>query len=154
MRVCMSLVACAVFGAAGTVAIAQQATKVPILETYKGTVANTTKPELKTHFIASEDDWKTVWTKINPKAKLPAVDFSKHLLLVTQQDAADPNRSNLSVTKDDKGVVGYIVSSTLIGFEASDRTTYQFYKVSREGVTGVRRYDGAQKKTVVDPLPK
>ncbi len=95
-------------------------------------------------------EWKEAWAKVNPKEKLPEVDFAKHFLLVSAQDAADPNRRGASVLKDDKGVVTVSEISTLIGFKPSDQTIYHFYKVSREGVTGVRRFDPAQKKLVVD----
>jgi hypothetical protein len=55
---------------------------------------------------------------------------------------------------EQEGVVTVRETSTLIGFTPSDRTLYLFYKVSREGVTGVRRFDPAQKKSVVVRLPK
>jgi hypothetical protein len=154
MRTCQFLTACVFAGIAGAVALAQAGEKLPILDTFQGTVANDKKPELKTGFIAAEAGWKEVWAKVNPKEKLPAVDFAKHILLVSTQDAADPNRRSASVLKDDKGVVRLIETSTLIGFKASDQTIYRFYKVSREGVTGVRRFDPAQKKAVIDPLPQ
>jgi hypothetical protein len=154
MRACKFLTACVFVGVACAAALAKPGEKLPILATSQGTVANDKKPELKTGFIAAEADWKAVWAKVNPKEKLPAVDFAKHFLLVATHDAADPNRRFVSVLKDDKGVVTLNVGSTLIGFKASDRTVYTFYKVSREGVTGVRRFDPAQKKAVVDPLPK
>jgi hypothetical protein len=136
------------------VALAQAGQKLPILETFQGTVANDKKPALKTDFIATEADWKVVWAKVNPKEKLPAVDFAKHFLLVNMQDPADPNKRSFSIHKDDKGVVSLNGISTLIGFQASNQTTYRFLKVSRDGVTGVRRFDPAQNKMVVDPLPK
>ena len=154
MRTCKFLTAWLIVGVAGAVAAAQPREKLTVLDTFQGTVANDKKPALKTDFIASEAEWKEVWAKINPKEKLPAVDFAKHFLLVTTKDPADPNKGGLSVFKDDKGVVNLTVISTLIGFQPSDQTTYRFHKVSREGVTGVLRFDPAQKKMVVDPLPK
>jgi hypothetical protein len=141
-------------GITGAVALAQPGNKLPILDTFQGTVANEKKPDLKTGFIAAEADWKAVWARVNPKETPPAVDFTKHFLLVSTQDAADPNRRGTSVVKDDKGVVSLREVSTLVGFRPSDRTIYRFHKVSREGVTGVRRFDPAQKKSVVDPLPR
>jgi hypothetical protein len=135
-------------------ALGQAGEKLAILETYQGTVANDKKPALKTGFIATEADWKNVWAKVNPKEKLPAVDFAKHFLLVTMQDPADPNKRSMSVLKDDKGIVTVNEISTLIGFQASGQTTYRFHKVSREGVTAVSRFDPAKMKMVVDPLPK
>jgi hypothetical protein len=154
MRACRILTVCVFVGIASAQAPAQPGRQVPILETFQGTVANATKPELKTGFIAAEADWQAVWARVSPKEKPPAIDFTKHFLLVSTQDAADPNRRRASAVKDDKGVVTLTEVSTLIGFEASDRTIYRFHKVSREGVTGVRRFDAAQKKPVVDPLPK
>ena len=146
------LTACVFVVVAG--ALAQAEEQLPILDTYQGKVANDKKPELKTGFVATEATWKEVWAKVNPKEKRPGVDFTKHFLLVGTQDAADPNRRSASVVKDDKGVVTVREISTLIGFKPSDRTIYRFYKVSREGVTGVRRFDPVQKKQLVDPLPK
>jgi hypothetical protein len=154
MRACNFLTACVLVGVAGAVAPAQPGKKLPILDTFQGTVANDKKPQLKTGFIASEADWKGVWAKVNPKEKPPAVDFTKHVLLVTTHDAADPNRRFVSLLKDDKGVVTVSEGSTLIGFQASDRTVYSFHKVAREGVSSVRRFDPAQKQRVVDPLPR
>lgn len=153
MCTCKFLTACVLLGVAAAAALAQPGDKLPILDTFQGTVANHKKPELKTGFIATEADWKQVWAKVNSKEKLPAVDFAKHFLLVSTQDAADPNHRSASVLKDDKGVVTVIETSTLIGFTPSDQTIYRFYKVSREGVTGMRRFDPAQKKAVIDPLP-
>jgi hypothetical protein len=154
MRTCKFLTACVFLVVAGAVALAQPGEKLPILDKFQVTVANDKKPELKTNFVATEKEWKAVWEKVNPKEKLPEVDFAKHFLLVTTQDAADPNKSSVSASKDDKGVITVSVISTLIGFKASDQTIYRFHKVSREGVTGVQRFDPAQKKMVVDPLPK
>jgi hypothetical protein len=154
MRTCKFVTACVLLGVAGAVALAQPGEKLPILDTFQVTVANDKKPTLKTGFIATEKEWEEVWAKVNPKEKLPAVDFAKHLLLVSPQDAADPNRRSTSVVKDDKGTVMVSEISTLIGFQPSDRTIYRFHKVSREGVTGVGRFDPAQKKPVVEPLPK
>ena len=154
MRTCKFLTACVFVGVTGAVALAQPGEKLPILDTFQGTVANDKKPALKTGFIASEAEWKEVWAKVNPKEKLPPVDFAKHFLLVTTKDPADPNKSSVSVLKDGKGVVSVNEISTLIGYKASDQTTYRFYKVSREGVTGVHRFDAAQMKMVLDPLPK
>jgi hypothetical protein len=154
MCTCKFLTACVLVGVAGTVALAQPGQRLPILDTFQGTVANDKKPEFKTGFVATEAEWKEAWAKVNPKEKLPEVDFAKHFLLVSPRDAANPNRSSASVLKDDKGVATVSETSTLIGFKPSDQTIYRFYKVSREGVTGVRRFDPAQKKSVVDPLPK
>jgi hypothetical protein len=154
MRTYSYLTACLFVGVAGAMALAQPGQNLPILDTLQVTVANDNKPALKTGFIASEAEWKTVWAKVNPKEKLPAVDFAKHLLLVTTKDSADPNKGSISVLKDDKGVVRVNEISTLIGFDPSNQTIYRFHKVSREGVTGVLRFDLAQKKMVVDPLPK
>jgi hypothetical protein len=119
------------------------------------TARRTGRP-IKAGFIATEAKWKAAWAKVNPKEKRPRVDFTRHFLLVSAHDAADPNRrsASASVLKDDKGVVTLGGACTLIGFEPSDRTTYRFYKVSREGVTGVRRFDPARNKSVVVPLPK
>ena len=154
MCTCKFLAAWVFLGVAGAVALAQPGERLPILDTFQGTVANDKKPALKTGFIASEAEWKEVWAKVNPKQKLPAVDFAKHFLLVTTKDQADPNRSSISVLKDDKGVVRVSEISTLIGFKPSDQTIYRFHKVSRKGVTGVHRFDPAQAKVVIDPLPK
>jgi hypothetical protein len=154
MRTCPFVIACVMVGVTSAIALAQPGEKQKILDTFQGTVAKNNKPELKTDFIATEADWKTVWAKVNPTEKLPDVDFARHFLLVAMYDAADPNKRSVSALKDDKGVITLNVISTLIGFQASDRTGYTFYKLSREGVTGVRRFDPAQKKAVVDPLPK
>lgn len=145
MRTRMLLIACVLIGVASHAALAQPGEELPILGTFQGTVANDKKPALKIGFIAAEADWKEVWAKVNPKEKLPDVDFARHFLLVEMRDAADPNRSTASVVKDEEGVVTMTVVSTLIGFEASDRTIYRFHKVSREGVTGVMRFDEKQK---------
>lgn len=154
MRTYKFLTACVFVGVVGAVALAQPGEKLPILDTFQGKVANDKKPEFKTGFVATEANWKEVWAKVNPKEKLPEVDFAKQFLLVSAQDAADPNRRSASVLKDDKGVVTVNEISTLIGFKPSDQTIYRFYKVSREGVTGVRRFDPEKKTAVVDPLPK
>src|SRR5262245_60050788 len=116
MRTCNILTVGVLLGVAGPLALAEPRGKLSILDTFEGTVDNDHKPELKTSFIAAEADWKKVWAKVNPKAKLPAVDFAKHLLLVSTQDAADPNRRNASVVKDDKGVVTLTETATLIGY--------------------------------------
>jgi hypothetical protein len=154
MWTCKFLAACMFVGVAGAVALAQPGERVPILDTFEGTAANDKKPDLKTGLVATAAKWKEAWAKVNPKEKLPEVDFVKHFLLVSARDAADPNLRSASVLKDDKGVVTVSEVSTLIGFEPSDRTIYRFYKVSREGVTAVRRFDPAQKTWVVNPLPK
>lgn len=154
MRTCKFLTACVFVVVAGSGALAQRGEKLPILDTFQGTIANDKKPDLKTGFIAAEAEWKQVWAKVQPKEKLPAVDFAKHFLVVSTQDAADPNRRSASVLKDDKGIVTVSELSTLIGFQPSEQTIYRFYKVARQGVAGVRRFDPAQKKAVVDPLPK
>ena len=149
------LTACVLLGVAGAAAPAEPA-ELPILDTFQGTVANDKKPAVNAGFIATEAKWKATWAKVNPKEKRPRVDFTRHFLLVSAHDAADPNRrsASASVLKDDKGVVTLGGVCTLIGFEPSDRTTYRFYKVSRAGVTGVRRFDPARNKSVVVPLPK
>ena len=154
MRTCIFLVACASISIANTQALAELGEELPILETFLGFVDNDKKPELRFRFIADKSEWKKVWEKINEDQELPEIDFSKHFLLFSLQDAADPNRQSMSVVKDDKGVVTATVTSTLIGFESSDRTIFRFYKISREGVTGVGRYDRERRKLVVDPLPK
>src|SRR5262245_4410105 len=113
MRICTFLIACLFVGVASAGALAQPGEKLPIQDTFQGTVANDKKPDLKTGFVAGEAEWKEVWAKVNPKEKLPTVDFAKHFLLVSTQDPADPNRQNASVAKDDKGVVTLNVISTL-----------------------------------------
>jgi hypothetical protein len=155
MRACKFLTAFVFVGLASPVALAQPRGRLPILDTFQGTVANDKKPELKTTFVATEAEWRAVWAKVNPEGKPPKVDFAKHFLLVGGlQDAADPNRPSTWFFKDDKGVVSGFVTATLIGYKPSGRTVYRFYKVSREGVTGVRRFVPAQNRSVVDPLPK
>jgi hypothetical protein len=154
MRTCSYLAACLFVGVACAVALAQPENNLSILDTLQVTVADDKKPALKTSFIASEAEWKMVWNKVNPNEKPPAVDFAKHFLLVTLKNQADPNKSGVSVLKDGNGVVRVNEISTLIGFKASMQTIYRFHKVSREGVTGVLRFDPMQKKMVVDPLPK
>src|SRR5262249_22247748 len=116
MWTCKFLAACMFVGVAGAVALAQPGERVPILDTFEGTAANDEKPDLKTGFVATEANWKAAWEKINPKVKLPEVDFAKHFLLVSARDAADPNLRSASVLKDDKGVVTVSEASTLIGF--------------------------------------
>jgi len=148
------LTACLFVGVACAMAQAQPSAKLPILDTYQSTVSNDKKPVLKTGFIAAKADWQEVWAKVNPKQELPTVDFAKHFLLVSTQDAADPNRRHTSISKDDKGVVAMMEISTLIGFRPSDQTIFRFYKVSREGVTGVRRFDPVLRKRVVHPVPE
>jgi hypothetical protein len=148
------LTACLFVGVAGAVALAQDRERLPILDKFEGTAANDKKPDLSTGFVATEAKWKETWAKVNPKQELPKVDFAKHFLLVIEQDAADPNHCSVSILKDGKGVVSMSVSCTCIGFKPSDRTTYYFYRVSREGVTGVHRFDPAKQKVVVEPLPK
>lgn len=148
------LAACVVVGFAGVAAAAEPGKRVPVLETFGGTAAADKKPDLKTGFIAAEEKWKEVWEKVGGKEKLPKVDFAKHILLVTEKDAADPNRGSATVSKDDKGAVTVNMISTLIGFEPSGQTKYTFHKVSREGVTAVRRFDPAAMKMVSEPLPK
>jgi hypothetical protein len=154
MRTCLFLFASVWLGNAASTALAQPGEELPILETFQGAAAKDKQPELKTGFVAAEGDWKEIWAKVNQQEKLPEVDFGKHFLLVERQDAADPNRRSAAVAKDEEGIVTVTIHSTLIGFESSDRTIYRFHKVSREGVTGVKRFDAKQKKRVVDPLPK
>src|SRR5262245_14779100 len=154
MSTCKFLTAWVFVGVAGAVTLAQPERRLPILGTFEGTVANEKKPDLNTGFVATEAKWKDVWEKVNPKEKLPKVDFTKHFLLVMDRDAVDPNRTNVEVLRDKKGTVGLGGFSTLIGFEPSNQTKYSFFKVSREGVTAVRYFDPAQQKWVVNPLPK
>ena len=77
-----------------------------------------------------------------------------YILLVSTQDAADPNKTNASVVKDKKGTAFVSIITTLIGFEASDNTIYRFHKVSRDGITGVRYHAPGKKGPEVHPLPK
>jgi hypothetical protein len=154
MWTCKFLTACVFVGVAGAVALAQPRERLPILDTFQGTVANDKKPDLNTGFVATAAKWKEVWAKVNPKEKIPKVDFTKHFLLVMERDAVDPNRVSVEVLKNKKGTVGVGGISTLIGFEPSNQSTYRFYKVSRQGVTAVRYFDPAKQKYVVNPLPK
>lgn len=154
MSACKLVTACLLMGLSGILGLAQAGEKLPVLETFKGTVTNDKKPDLKTGFIATEADWKAAWGKINPEGKAPAVDFAKHFLLVSSHDAADPNRRFVNLVKDAKGILSVTIGSTLIGFEPSNQTVFEFYKVSREGVTGVRRFDPVTMKMVVEPLSK
>lgn len=154
MRTCKFLTACVFVGVATSLALAQPREQLPILDKFEGTVANDKKPDLNTGFVATEARWKEVWAKVNPKEKLPAVDFTKHFLLVMERDAVDPNRSSVSVLKDKKGAVTVGGISTLIGFKPSDQTKYCFFKVSREGVTAVRYFDPTKQNWVVNSLPK
>lgn len=147
------LAVCVFVGVAG-VAAAQKGERVPVLETFGGTAAADKKPDLKGGFIATEAKWKEVWEKLKAKEEMPKVDFAKHILLVTEKDAADPNRGSVTVVKDDKGAVTVNMISTLIGFQPSGQTKYTFHKVSREGITAVRRFDPQAKKWVNEPLPK
>jgi hypothetical protein len=144
MGTCKFLTACVFVGIAAAVALAQPRERVPILATFEGTVANDKKPDLKTGFVATEAKWKEVWAKVNPKEKLPKVDFAKHFLLVMERDAADPNYSRALLFKNNKGTVTVDQISTLIGFEASNQTTCRFYKVSRgrDGGAALRPGEG------------
>src|SRR5262245_51922927 len=110
------LTACVFVGVAGAVALARGGERLPILDTYEGTAANDKKPDLKTGFVATEAKWKETWAKVNPKQKLPKVDFAKHFLLVIERDAADPNRCIVSLLKDAKGVVSMTATFTCIAF--------------------------------------
>lgn len=154
MRTCLIAVAGVLLSAASLLAWAQTEEKLVIAETYEGTVGKEDRPALKTGFVADEIAWKKVWLQVNAKEKLPEVDFTRDFLLISTQDAADPNRRSTSVVKDEKGVVAVEEISTLIGFDPSDQTIYRFHKVPRAGVTGVRRFDAETKKAVVDPLTK
>jgi hypothetical protein len=140
--------------AIGAGAAAQSEKQMTILKTFQITVANDKKPELKTGFIATERDWKRIWAHLNPIEELPAIDFTEHFLLVGTQDAADPNQQNTVVLKDDEGVVLLSGETTLIGFEPSDQTIYRFHKLTRAGVTGIRRGTPVRGEYPVDPLPK
>jgi hypothetical protein len=150
------LTACMFVGVAGAVALAQDQyrERLPILDTFEGTAANDSKPDLKTGFVATEAKWKATWAMVNPKQEPPRVNFATHFLLVLERDAADPNRALVSVLKDARGVVSMGVSWTCIAFQPSNRTTFHFYRVSREGVTGVERFDLARQKVVIEPLPR
>jgi hypothetical protein len=157
MGACKFLTAWVFVGVAAAVALAQPrrpGERVPVLDTFEGTVANDRKPDLKSGFVATEAKWKEVWAKVNPKVKRPEVDFARHFLVILERDAADPNRSSALLFKNKKGTVTVDQMSTLIGFEASNQTTFRFYKVWRAGVTAVRHFDPAKEKWVVNPLPK
>jgi hypothetical protein len=149
-----SLAALVLLGVACSVALAQRGTELTVVETFAGSAKNDKKPDLKGGFIATQAKWKEAWKKVNPKAKLPKVDFTKHILLVSEQDTADPNRSSVTVVKDAKGTVSLSIFSTLIGFTPSGTTKYTFHKVDRKGLTGVNQYDTAKGAMVVTPLPK
>jgi hypothetical protein len=151
---CKFLIVCVIVAAFGAVAMDERGEELPILDTFQATVGKDTKLAIPTGFIATEANWKEVWAKVQPKEKLPAVDFARHFLLISTQDRADPNRQRVSVRKNEEGTVTVNVISTLIGFESSEETIYRFHKVSREGVTGIGRFDAVQKKLVVDLLPK
>ena len=154
MRTVKFLTAFLFVAVTAAVTFAQPGEKVAIVETYKGTVPNNKKPDIKTGFVATEGEWAAVWALVNPNEKQPAVDFTKHILLVSTQDAADPNKTNASVVKDKKGTAYVSVITTLIGFENSDKTIYRFHKVSRDGITGVRYHAPGKKGPEVHPLPK
>ena len=153
MRLTMILAAIVLF-VAPVDAFAQRPNGLKILGKYEGTVDKDKQPKLKTSFIATNKDWKRVWGTISPKGAMPKVDFSKHFLLVSSHDAADPNKRRVFASKDPKGVVKLLIASTRIGFRPSNRATFTFYKVERAGVTGINRYDRAKGKSVIDPLPK
>src|SRR5262249_45456682 len=89
--------------------------------------------------IATQAEWQVVWAKVNPTDKLPEVDFTKQFLVLSMQDAADPDPGSafISISKDDKGIIAVNWCSWQMEYAPSDKTIYRFYKVSREGATGV-----------------
>ena len=148
-------VLCSYLIVAGTAAMARPAEDLPIQNTFNITITKGKQPDLTTGFIATDAKWKDIWTKVAPSGKVPAVNFTKNFVLVTKQDAADPNHVSLRVRRDDQGVVFVSRVSTLIGFEGSDRIKYRFHVVSREGVTGVIDLDRVDlgEKPKINPLP-
>ena len=132
----------------------QQQEKLNIVQTYKMTISNDKKPKLKTDYIADAEEWNRVYRVFSAEGKIPQVDFTKHFVVVSTHDKADPNRRGVTIVKNAKGTVAVRIISTLIGFQPSNETVYTFYVVPRAGVTGVERYDRETKKNVVDPFPK
>jgi hypothetical protein len=78
--------------------------------------------------------WKKVWSAWNPGQPVPEVDFTKNLVLVHLQDAADPNKVKHNVQLNDEGILRVLSISTLIGFQPSDQRKFTLMLVPRAGV--------------------
>lgn len=138
-----------------SLALAQgpERTSLKILDRFEMTVDNQIKPKIPANFVASEKQWQEIWKTVNPKLEAPKVDFKKNLVLVESYDKADPNRRRVSVMRDAKGVVNVMAMSTLIGFQPSNETKFEFYVVSRDNVTGIKIFDPETRKQITMPIP-
>ena len=90
--------------------------------------------ELLNDFIADAKSLADVWKAWRPTEDVPAVDFSKEIILVGI--ASGPNNVGVQASLDDKGDLQFEVRSTLVGGSGFG---YQLLKVSHDGVKTVRK---------------
>jgi hypothetical protein len=83
-------------------------------------------------FLADAKSLEKVWKEWRPQEEIPAVDFSKEIILVGVVDG--PNRAGIQPSLDEKGDLHFIVVGTKVGGPGFG---YLLLKVSREGVKTV-----------------
>ena len=89
-----------------------------------------------------------------PGTELPKIDFNEQVLVYTVRDAADPNITQSNFKLSDEGTLSSLVTSTKIGFEASDEAQLTFMAMSREGIDEFANSDpinGENPGTVIVP---
>ena len=121
--------------------------------TFTGTISKDQKKLLNgKSYISDKKTFEKIWGKWHPKKEVPKVDFNKSIILTLFKNDADPNRHFTTIMLDEKGAIQVLSQTTLIGFKPSDNFKYWLYVVKRDGIKGVKRYDPATRKMVVDSI--
>jgi hypothetical protein len=114
-----------------------QPTGSRILESWQGQV----KLELRKQapdsgFIADAKSWEKHWKAFRGDEKLPTVDFTEHLIVVSI--GRDPNRITAMWTDiDDKGNAKVVFVRQAVLFFEPKTCAYQFAMISRKGIKSI-----------------
>lgn len=87
------------------------------------------------HFFADESSWAQIWSKLHGVKAVPDVNFDKYLVYVDWVDSNDPNIRDVTFSIDSRQTLSVTSFKTLMGFSESEFLDFDFYLVSREGIS-------------------
>jgi hypothetical protein len=120
----------------GSLTSAQEAQRVPVLQTWKGNFPTATlrNQAPRKQFIADQQSWSALWTAWRGNEPLPTVDFTTQLILVTTAPGQQGQNKDLTWRMDFNGD---LTSSEVFINDEAPGFSYIIRKINLNGARSV-----------------
>ena len=129
---------------------------VKVERKFTGTIDKKLKGKIPAgDFVSTEKAFKELWKDWGQKGKIPKVDFTKEMVIITTKNSADPNHVRHNIMLNEKGVLSCLGMSTLKGFRPANSLNFTFLIIKRDGIQSVLKgsYNPVTKKYEKQNIP-